>query len=118
MWTPFFSEAEGALPQTQEMEAVYRLSEEMVRHGMHGHTAEMVRQGKTLRDRALQLRGRLRDSPLPTALKNSALTHLNRAIQETEFAISHGEWQRPRSALSAARKALFQMKQARQKISP
>jgi hypothetical protein len=118
MWMPFFAEAETSLPQTQEMEAVYRLSEEMVRHGMHGHTAEMVQQGKVLRDRALQLRGRLRDSPLPTALKNSALTSLNGAIQETEAVISYGAQQQPRSALAAARKALFQMKQVRQKISP
>ncbi len=118
MWAPLFAEAEGPLPQAQEMEAVYRLSEEMVRHGMHGHVAEMVQQGKVLRDRAVQLRGRLRDGALPAARKKAALISLNTAIQETEAVISHGERKRPRLALAAARNVLFRMKQARQRVSP
>lgn len=117
LWvSPLFAEVGGPQSLLQGADAVYRLSEEMVRHGMHGHTAEIIQQGKGLRESVVQLHDQVRASALPKTQKKAALASLGRALQSVDEAISHGEQKRQRKALDAARQTLFQMKQARQQI--
>jgi len=118
LWiAPFYLyAADGPKPLRQQVDEVYRMSEEMVRHGMHGHGAEIVQHGKAIRARALPLQDGVQ--ALPKLKREAALASLNRALREIDAAIAQGEKKRLHFSLAAARQALFHLKQLRQNIRP
>ena len=94
-------------PIRRQFDEVYRLSQEMVEHGSHGHPKEIVRYGKELIERAEKLTDEIEidASPELKDIKEKILSSLEETIFKTREAVRWGEQKAKGPALEAARKA-------------
>jgi len=97
-------------------EQVQRLAQQMVEHGRHGHTAEIVQYANEMIRQMEQLVAAVGalDAVVPPKKRQAMLqTVLRLAMGDATAAARLGEAHDPRAAMAAARRAAFQIKRAR-----
>ena len=97
---------------------IYITSEDMVFHGAEGHADEIVGYGKKMIERAEVLLGEVETSEAPQLEKKKGklIATIKAMLKKAKEAVSLGEQNKVRAAMTAARKASFRAKQTRQRL--
>ena len=101
----------------QRLEQLHRLAQQMVEHGRHGHTAEIVKYADEMIRQTEPLVAVVgaADAAVVRPQKQWAMLQaaLQSAMKQATAAARLGETGNPRAAMAAARQAAFQIKHAR-----
>ncbi|MFQ5580231.1 MAG: hypothetical protein ACE5FZ_06430 [Nitrospiria bacterium] len=117
LWTPPVFAAEDALRSIRKQaNEIYRIAQDMVKHGSDGHTHEIVLYGKKILKRAPALLESVKSNDSQKIKNKKMVGLIEEMIERTEAAVRFGEKRKQRSALASAEKASFRAKKIRQRL--
>jgi len=117
-WAPAEASEDALHSIRQLANQIYISAQDMVSHGEEGHAHEIVSYGKKMIERGEMLLDAVSKSDTSQLREKKAglSENIQAMLKKTKEAVALGEAHETAAAMIAARKALFQAKQARQKL--